>query len=189
MGLFRRRPGLPPELAAELFADDRDARAGRTRGEQVLAVARDERTDGYVVATTTRLAALPAPAGPPATGPILDRLVRPWHEVAGGAWEPMTATVSVTWVDGGRAAQWTLRAGGERFAQVFYDRVQASVVIDAPVEMSGRTVGRVAIRRDLATGEPLRQVAWGRGAARDDPAAQHYAAVLLDHLAEQAGMA
>lgn len=178
MGLFDRRR-LPGDV---------DAALGRRRGERVLAFARDDRTDGYVVATTTRLAAVPAGQAIPGDKPPIESLSRPWHEVAGGAWEPMTETISVSWVDGGRAAQWSLREGGPRFAEVFYDRVATSVIIDAPVELGGRTLGRVAIRRDLATGETFRQVAWSRGSRQDDPAAGAYAEELLDDLAEQAGM-
>ncbi|GAB95135.1 hypothetical protein BJY21_004157 [Kineosphaera limosa] len=187
MGLFGG-PKLPADV---------DAALGRARGERLLAVGRDERTGGYVAATTHRVAALPAvqsgvAAGDPAAGvepgPRLESVARPWHEVSGGAWEPMTRTISVTWVDGGRAAQWSLREGGERFAAVFYERVAASVVIDAPVELDGRAVGRVAIRRDLATGQPMRQIAWTRGARPTDPHAVAYADLLLEDLAEQAGL-
>lgn len=165
-----------------------DAALGRRRGERVLAFARDERTGGYVVATTTRLSALPERPAALGDKPPIEALSRPWHEVAGGAWEPMTETISVSWVDGGRAAQWSLREGGPRFAEVFHDRVASSVIIDAPVELGGRPLGRVAIRRDLATGETLRQVAWSRGSRHDDPAALAFARQLLDDLAEQTGM-
>lgn len=178
MGLFGRRR-LPASV---------DAALGRRRGERVLAFARDERTDGYVVATTTRLSAVPAGASVPGDKPPIQALSRSWHEVAGGAWEPMTETISVSWVDGGRAAQWSLRDGGARFAEVFHDRVASSVIIDAPVDIDGRNLGRVAIRRDLATGDTFRQVAWSRGPRQGDPAADAYAQRLLDDLAEQAGM-
>ncbi len=158
------------------------------RGERVLACARDERTDAYVVATTARLAVVPAPdAVSPGSARSVE-LRRSWSDVEGGAWEPRTGTISVTWVAGGRAAQWTLREGGERFAQVFYERVAASLLIDAPLDHEGRPLGRVAIRRDLATGQLLRQVIWIRGVRRDDAAVQARAERLLDALGEGVGM-
>lgn len=156
------------------------------RGERVLAAARDERTGAHVIATTARLAAVPGHGGPaPARGV---ELRRPWSDVEGGAWEPRTGTISVTWVAGGRPAQWTLREGGERFAEVFYERVAASLLVDAPLEHEGRPLGRVAIRRDLATGELQRQVSWIRGVRHDDPAVQARAERLLDALGEGVGM-
>ncbi len=177
-----------------------DAALGLASGERVMAWGRDERTQSFVVATTSRLvvvadeATRAAAAGLPQQGTAswgdsgATVLARPWHEVEGGAWEPHTATISVSWVDGGRASQWTLRTGGDRFSAVFYERVAASVVVDAPVERDGRPLGRVAIRRDLATGDLLRQTSWGRGVRHDDPATAAAAARLLDTLAEQSGL-
>ncbi len=179
MGLSRlfRRGGKDPDLPAPA----RDA-LGVRRGERVLAAACDERTGDYVVATTTKLAVVGE------DGTL--RLHRPWHEVGAGAWEPQTQTISVTWADGGRAAQWTLAGsgGGERLAEVFYERVATSVLIDAPVEIEERVLGRVAIRRDLESGDLVRQITWSRGVGRDDAGAHHHAEVLLDDLAEQAGL-
>ena len=61
-------------------------------------------------------------------------------------------------------------------------------LIDAPVEIKGRSLGRVAIRRDMRTGDLLRQVTWSRAARHDDEHARAYAQVLLDDLAEQVGL-
>lgn len=178
MAIFR--PRLPSHV---------DELLGRAPGERVMAVARDERTEAFIIATTTRLCVLPPDQAPkPGQFRVPVRPIkRAWHEVASGALEPMTSTISVTWVEGGRASQWTLTSGARRFAEVFHDRVAASVIIDAPVQIDGRTFGRVAIRRNLATGEPLRQEVWS-GGGRLDPVVLDYAERILDDLAEQAGM-
>ena len=68
------------------------------------------------------------------------------------------------------------------------ERVAERVLIDAPVEIGGRALGRVAIRRDMRTGDLLRQVTWSRAARHDDEHARAYAQVLHDDLAEQVGL-
>lgn len=177
MGLWgrgRKGHGLP-DVARQAL--------GLGRGDRIMAVAQDQRTSEYVVATTTALAAV--------SGDGVLRMRRPWHEVSAGAWEPQTQTISVTWVDGGRAAQWTLAGagdGGEAFAGAFYERVATSVLIDAPIEIDGKPLGRVAIRRDLGGDDLIRQIMWARGVRRDDPQALAYADLLLTDLAEQVGL-
>lgn len=189
MGWFTRRDGVPKAVRGALDLG---------RGERIMGAARDTRSGDHVIATThdvvlvsdgTGSAGGVAGAGG-ASGPQVG-LRRPWHDVSAGAWEPLTQTISVTWVDGGRAAQWTLAESsdqGAAFATAFYERVAASVLIDAPIEIEGRSLGRVAIRRDLRTGDLLRQVTWSRGARHDDEHARAYANVLLDDLAEQVGL-
>ena len=92
MGLFKRstsRAGLAPAIAAAL---------GLAKGERVLAFAVDDNTGGYVVATTYALAVV--------TSNLLTSaertLRRRWLSVDAGSWEPETATLTVTWADGGR---------------------------------------------------------------------------------------
>lgn len=181
MGWFSRRESVPTPVRAAL---------GLGRGERIMAAARDSRSGDHVIATTTEVALVSAGTDASESEARV-QLQRPWHEVSAGAWEPLTQTISVTWVDGGRASQWTLAESGDQgaaFATAFYERVAASVLIDAPIEVEGRSLGRVAIRRDLRTGDLLRQVTWGRGARHDDAHAQAYAKVLLDDLAEQVGL-
>lgn len=191
MRWFSRRDGVPAQVRTVLELG---------RGERIMGAARDTRSGDHVVATTYDVALVSAGAGgaeAAGSGGVGDsggaqvRLRRPWHEVSAGAWEPLTQTISVTWVDGGRAAQWTLAESadqGAAFATAFYERVAESVLIDAPVEIEGRSLGRVAIRRDMRTGDLLRQVTWSRAARHDDEHARAYAQVLLDDLAEQVGL-
>ena len=85
MGRLTRRaprPDLPPaiEKALEL-----------TKGERVLAFAVDDNSGGYVVATTYALAVF--------TSSDERILRRRWLSVDAGAWEPVTATLTVTWAD------------------------------------------------------------------------------------------
>ena len=180
MRWFSRRDGVPAQVRTVLELG---------RGERIMGAARDTRSGDHVVATTYDVALVSAGAG--GSDDLQVRLRRPWHEVSAGAWEPLTQTISVTWVDGGRAAQWTLAESadqGAAFATAFYERVAASVLIDAPIEIEGRSLGRVAIRRDMRTGDLLRQVTWSRAARHDDEHARAYAQVLLDDLAEQVGL-
>lgn len=179
MGLFGGHGSVPRGVRAALEL---------RRGERVMAAARDQRSRDLIVATTTGVCVVGDGDG---GSPPTVRSRRPWHEVSAGAWEPLTQTISVTWVDGGRAAQWTLADSadrGEAFATAFYERVATSVLIDAPIEIEGRPLGRVAIRRDLLSGDLIQQVTWARGSRRDDAHALAYAQVLLDDLAEQVGL-
>lgn len=175
MGLFDAlRPataGLSPTVRAGLAAAD----TGR-----VLTWARDTNTGDVVAATTGCVVSVGD------DGRV--HWARPWSEVLSGSWEPVTETISVTWVDGSRAAQWTFARGGSRFSDVFHDRVAASVLIDAPVVVDGRDMGRVALRRDLMTGELRSQRVRSRGVRADDPEYARAAAAVLDDLTERAGL-
>ena len=172
MGLFSRRGrrGLPPAVTSVLPPGP----AGR-----VLAWGSDPTTGATVVATAARVIVVAADG--------TKHLDRPWLDVSAGSWEPMTRTISVTWVDRSRAAQWTFAEGGQRFSEVFHERVRTSVVLDAPVVLDRVSVGRAAIRRDLATGDLVRQVAWSTRATRDE-AAHAQAQRVVAFLAEQVGL-
>ena len=113
---------------------------------------------------------------------------RPWLEVLAGAWEPRTRTLSVTWVDDGRAAMWTLGERQLRLPSVFSERVRASLYVSTPVESGGRTIGQVALRRDLATGELREQVSWRRARSAADPEVASEVDRLLADLRDQAGL-
>lgn len=167
----RRKAGLPPAVRARLSTLE----AGR-----VLAWGRDAYTGAAVVATAAFVAVVAD------DGSV--RLARPWLDVLAGSWEPGTETISVTWVGEGRGAQWTFGRGGAAFAEAFYDRVAASVLVDAPLVAQGRELGRAAIRRDLATGDLHRQVVRARGVRADDPLFASVSAAVLDDLAERVGL-
>ncbi len=203
MGLFGRRdPALPPGVAAALDVG---------RGDRVLAWDRDALTGAYVVASLHALHHVPAEAAEPAdsaesgaaAGGSFDamtvapaavaagaraRWTRRWLDVAAGAWEPKTHTLSVTWADGGRAAMWTFEGDRVRFPSVFHDRVRTSVYVSALLDPAKPHTGQVALRRDFATGELLEQVTLRKGLRADDSAIAQTVAVLLADLRDQAGL-
>lgn len=174
MGRFTRRaprPDLPPaiEKALEL-----------AKGERVLAFAVDDNTGGYVVATTYALAIF--------TSSVERILRRRWLSVDAGAWEPVTATLTVTWADGRRAGQWSFRDQQTLLPETVRERVQASVVLSTRLNLGDRRTGRVAIRQDLATRELIPQTILGRYARADDPEVQAHVQAALAHLRDQVGL-
>jgi hypothetical protein len=72
----------------------------------------------------------------------------PWCDVDRGSMDPATRTLTVWWVSGARRA---LRlpedADAQRFARVFRDRVQQSVVHAVTVTLPGGAQAQVALRR------------------------------------------
>ena len=172
MGLMgRRATGLPDVVrtAVPLAAGDR-----------IIAWARDEHSDGHVVASTHRLSAVGR------DGSLLWQ--RPWHEVDSGTWQSDSELLTVTWVDGRRPAQWLLRESG-RILQAVRERVQASVVlVDEFRVMDGRRRVRVVIRHDLATGALLEQTVPGKGVDLVDPEIAREAADRLARLRSEVGL-
>ncbi|HEY8654687.1 MAG TPA: hypothetical protein VIL87_16590 [Dermatophilaceae bacterium] len=174
MGRLTRRaprPDLPPaiEKALEL-----------AKGERVLAFAVDDNTGGYVVATTYALAVF--------TSSVERILRRRWLSVDAGAWEPVTATLTVTWADGRRAGQWSFRDQQTLLPETVRERVQASVVLSTRLNLGDRRTGRVAIRQDFATRELIPQTILGRYARADDPEVQAHVQAALAHLRDQVGL-
>lgn len=149
-------------------------------GERILAHSTDTATGSAVVLTSWSLAAVDP------TGGLLFR--RPWSDTDGGGWAPRTKTVSVTWVDGSRPAQWSLASGGDRVAEVFRERVQASVALSAEVRVGDPVVARAAVRKDLHTGALFEQVVYGRGVRRDAPGVVAAVDAVLADLRDQTGL-
>lgn len=150
-----------------LFRRRGEGRAGVLRhavplghGEQLLAWAEDEESGGHVVVTTHDLALVDA------DWHLVWR--RPWHEVDTAQWHPDSERLTVTWVDGQRPAQWTIRESA-LFKQALRERVQASVVLADEFHTDTRRRVRVVIRQDLATGRLLEQIIGGRGTDLADP--------------------
>ena len=174
MGRFTRRApraDLPPAVAEALEL---------AKGERVLAFAVDDNTGEYVVATGYALAVF-------TTG--VERILRRrWLSVDAGAWEPETATLTVTWVDGRRAGQWSFRDQATLLPETVRERVQASVVLSTRLNLGDRRTGRVAIRQDLATRELIPQTILGRYARADDPEVQAHVQAALAHLRDQVGL-
>ena len=102
---------LPPQVGAGL---------GLLAADQVLASGVDSATGGYAVLSQHHLS-LVSPTGRVAFS-------RPWHEVRSGSWDPVTGTISATWAAGGRGTMLTFGPGHDHVADVFRERVQASVV-------------------------------------------------------------
>jgi hypothetical protein len=197
MGLFKRRaprPELPSTVAAALEL---------AKGERVLAFGVDDLTGGYVIATAyglavVTLAVVPSNANADvaasgATGPVVSTIAertlrRRWLSVDAGAWDPETATLIVTWADGGRGVQWSFRGQQTRLPETLRERVQASVVIATRLTLGDRRSGRVAIRQDFATRELIEQTILGRYTRADDPEVQAHVEAALAHLRDQVGL-
>ncbi|MDQ1538663.1 MAG: hypothetical protein QOE58_3056 [Actinomycetota bacterium] len=174
MGLFSRRrskPELPSAIVAALEL---------AKGERVLAFGVDDNTGGYVVTTNYALAVV---------SPNAERtLRRPWLAVDAGAWEPETETLTVTWADAGRGAQWSFRGQSTLLPETLRERVQASVVLATRLTLGDRRSGRVAIRQDFETRELIQQTILGRYTRSDDPEVQAHVEAALAHLRDQVGL-
>ena len=169
---LRRTPRLADEVSAALDLG---------RGDRAIAFAVDDNTGATVVATTWHIAAVSS-----AHDLVLKR---PWHEVDAGQWDADTWTLSVTWVDHTRAAQWTFAQQDLRLMQAFRERVEATVVIAEPLGLTGaRRAGRVVLRKDLASQELFVQTVLGRGTPADDPEVKAAAERAGARLREQAGL-
>ena len=184
MGLLSRRAPrseLPRDIVKALEL---------AKGERVLAFAVDDNTGAHVVATTYTLAVVRTGAGTPAAGtPAVERVVRRrWLSVDAGAWEPETATLTVTWADDRRAGQWSFRDQPTLLPETVRERVQASVVLATRLNLDDRRTGRVAIRQDFATRELISQTILGRFARADDPEVQAHVEAALAHLRDQVGL-
>jgi hypothetical protein len=199
MGLFGRTPSrgaLPTAVTAAL---------GLAGGERVLAFGVDDNTGAYVVATNFALAVVSAGAGSSTAGTTtagtsaagtsargtsaVERILRrPWLFVDAGAWEPQTATLTVTWTDGRRAGQWSFRDQPTRLPETLRERVQASVVITTRLNLGDRRTGRVAIRQDFETRELIPQTLLGRHTRADDPEVQAHVDAALAYLRDHVGL-
>jgi hypothetical protein len=148
--------------------------------DRVLAFAVDENTSAHVVATVQSIVVVARNGAVPVR--------KPWHLVDQGSWDQDNWTLTVTWVDGSRAGQWTFHDQPGALAQAVHERVQSSVVLTAPLDFPGLGRGRVVIRRDHATGELLSQTMLGRGVPRDDPEVRRFVAATLADLRDQVGL-
>ncbi len=174
LGRSRRDATVVPEVVRRSLSLE--------RGERVLAFGRDDNTGRYVVVTSYRFAVVDADGAAPSVD-------RPWLEVDAGHWDPDTWTLTVTWVEGGRSAQYTFRQQDTRLPETFHERVQASVVLASPLGLTGpRRSGRIVIRKDLRTGELREQVVLGRQTPAEDPAVVRRVREVGAQLREQVGL-
>ncbi|NYJ74280.1 MULTISPECIES: hypothetical protein [Allobranchiibius] len=177
--MFGSGERLGPRRGPKLPDDVRDA-LDLARGERVLTFARDDNTGAQVVATTYRFVVATA-----------DTVVmqRDWYDVDAGQWDPDTWTLTVTWVDGRHAGQYTFRGQDTRLPETFHERVQASVVLASPLDLPGpRRSGRVVIRKDLRDGRLFEQTVLGRQTPADDPAVLARIDQLTAQLRDQVGL-
>jgi hypothetical protein len=174
MRLFRKAPSRSAPPAAVKAA------LQLAKGERILAFGVDDNTGSYVVATTFGFALVTATAQP--------AIRRRWLAVDAGAWEPETATLTVTWADGGRGGQWSFRDQETLLPEALRERVQASVVLATRLELSDRRTGRVAIRQDFETGDLVPQTILGRNTRADDAEVQAHVKAALAHLRDQVGL-
>ena len=174
MGLFNRK-GSRSELPLVVLKA-----LGLTKGERALAFAVDDFTGAHVVATTYALAVVT---------PAAERAVRRrWLSVDAGVWDPEAATLTVAWADGGRPGQWSMRDQKTLLPETVRERVQASVVLSARLNLGDRRSGRVAIRQDFATGERIPQTILGGSTRPDDPEVRAHVQAALAHLRDQVGL-
>lgn len=156
-------------------------RAGVPDRDKLAAAAWDELGQQWVLATHTHLAVVAQ------DGEV--RRSRPWLEVDGGAWDPDSDTLRVTWVNGSEPSRWTFTgAGAHAFTDTFRDRVEASVVLVREVDLGPGRTARVAIRKDLATRELVDQVVAGPRVSPDDTELHEQVAVVRAALRDQTGL-
>lgn len=168
---IRRTSVLPDEVREQLAL---------VRGEQVLAAAKDDNTQAWVAATTYRFVLANG------TRTVTEHA---WYDVDAGQWNPDSWTLTVTWVDAGHAGQYTFHEQDTRVPETFHERVQASVVLAAPLDLPGpRRSGRVVIRKDLRDGRLIEQTVLGRLTPADDPAVRARIDQLTAQLRDQVGL-
>lgn len=173
MKLFGSRGHPLPALAQDAL------KLARAEQAIVWALADDETA---VIATTFRIVAI-SPDG-------TVRVDRPWHEVDSGHWDSDTWTLTASWVDHRRPAQWTFPERIEgRLPEAFRERVQATVMLSEPLALPGPgRSGRVVLRKDLSDQRVFVQEVLGRGTPKDDPEVRAEVARLRAYLEEQAGL-
>lgn len=112
----------------------------------------------------------------------------PWSDVDRGSLDAQTRVLTVYWVDGSVSAlPLASDRFAPRFAQVFRERVQQSVVHDKPVTLPGGRQVRVALRRDL-DGELFVQVLGDGRVDLDDPVVAAAVDAAEDELRDAAGL-
>jgi len=166
MPLFRRS-ALP---------DDVRARLGVRAGERVLAHAR--LTDGWAAATTHALVVVPD------DGP---ELRRPWTDVSVARLDAEEAAVAVEWVDGSETRLGLADERAHEFPAALRQCVDSSVVHRERVDLPGRRVVQVVLRRD-GDGALFTQVIGPGGVDLDDPGTAAAVDAAEQHVREAAGL-
>ena len=93
----------------------------------------------------------------------------PWHQVTTGQWDGLRGRL--TWLDAGGVAHVATLEGGGRVAELFNERISASLVISRRVDLEAGQHITLALRRNLEPGSD--QTAWqvipGDGVDLQDP--------------------
>ncbi|GAA3819673.1 hypothetical protein CSO01_05780 [Cellulomonas soli] len=111
-----------------------------------------------------------------------------WSDVDRGSLEAQSRVLTVHWVDGTTSSlPLSSDRNAPRFAQVFRERVQQSVVHDRQVTLPGGRLVRVALRRGPA-GRLFTQVLGDEGVDLDDPAVASAVDAAEDQVREAAGL-
>ena len=151
--------GVMPRLATRL---DRTVLASVTTflGRRPAVLAWTSTSDGYVIG-------LP---GSMLVGDGQNWRAFGWHQIATGQWEG--ASGRLTWIDAdSRPYEATLESGG-RFAELFNERVSASVLVSVRVDLADGGNVTLALRRNLEAGsdQTFWQVIPGTGVDVAEPA-------------------
>jgi len=163
----RRRPPVPAEFAGEL---------GLGPGDRVLAWS-PLVGGGVAVATMADLRIL-TPRG--------RHLIHPWVDVDHAAWDRASRTLAVWWVGSRQTTPLEIEDDSGRLPEAIRERVQASVVLTAPVSLPAGRAGRVAIRRD-AEGRLSTQSLLPPGVSATAPDVAPLLAAALAELGAEAG--
>ena len=126
------------------------------RGDRVLCFATDDNRGGHLVASTWALSYGSTAGHSSCAGRGT------WSTPA--SWQPETATLTVTWVDGRRPGQWTFRDQQTLLPETLRERVQASVVLSTRLVLGEGRTG--AGRHPAGPGHPRAGAADRPGAAR-----------------------
>ncbi|MGC3953411.1 MAG: hypothetical protein QM804_04005 [Propionicimonas sp.] len=96
----------------------------------------------------------------------------PWHQVATGGWD--SAASRLSWQDADGVQHQAVLEGGGRFAELFNERVSASIVVSRPVDLAPGQQVTLALRRNLKPGADQTgwQVVPGAGVDLQHPATQ-----------------
>ena len=167
---------LPPPARAAVMAADTPTR--RTGAILATAATRSRDTPAWLVATTHDFALIAD------GGDLVWR--HPWHEVDTASWGREASELTVTFVGASRHTAYPL-GREDAFLRVLRERVQASAVMTAELDLPRPKKARVAIRQDLATGELLEQVVLGRG-TRPSPEIDAVATRVLAIMRDELGM-
>jgi hypothetical protein len=114
------------------------------------------------------------------------KMIRPWVDVDHAVWEQDSRMLLVWWVGSRRTTPLEIQDDVGRLPEVIRERVQASVVLQAPVSLPGGRSGRVALRRGV-DGDLTAQSLLPPGVKQTDPDVASALRAATDALWSEAG--